>query len=128
MPNERIPPDPYNPYRDSDFNRSARIDNEYQFDPELREGVPSRGRVALFAVAIVLLLGAVFYGLNHTNPEQASTAPPAQTVQRNPASPQTGMGDTTRPNASPGTTTGAAPSTAPSTMSRPPAGSPPDNK
>jgi hypothetical protein len=139
MANERIPNDPYrstpsDPYGQLDNSRpvfagdemrnpsrldpdAARIDNELQPDPELAEGPATGGRVAMFAVAIALVLGAVFYGLNNTNINQASTAPAAapatSTAQNNaqqppPAPP--GMRDVTpRNNSEPGVTTGAAP-------------------
>src|ERR1700760_1889163 len=97
MANERIPNDPYrstpsDPYNQLDDSRPifagdelrspgrletdpARIDNELQPDPELAEGPATGGRIAMFAVAIALVLGAVFYGLNNTSINQASTAP-----------------------------------------------------
>ena len=128
MANERIP--------DDDFYRSS---SHYDRDlpPLDREfdNAPSSGKVALFAVAIALVLGAVFYGLNNTSTHQAQTPPPAQTAQGNnqvlPQAPP-GMRDVTpRANTAPGQTTGAAPSqttppsTAPSTMNRQPAGNAP---
>ena len=121
--------DPFDPtrsgFRDDDYDRASRFDNDYQFDPELREGPVSGTRVALFAVGIAVILGAVFYGLNNTSVHQATMEPPAQTAQRAPATPQTGANDTTpRLNTQPGTTTGAAPArpaTPPSDMSRQPA-------
>jgi hypothetical protein len=64
----------------------------------------------MFAVAIAVVLGAVFYGLNNTAINQAGTTPASQTAQTqtNPAAPP-GMRDVTpRNNAEPGTTTGAA--------------------
>jgi hypothetical protein len=74
----------------------------------------------MFAVAIAVVLGAVFYGLNNTTVNQAGTTPPSQTAQQtspaNPAAPP-GMRDVTpRNNSEPGTTTGAAPAR-PSTTS-----------
>jgi hypothetical protein len=84
-----------------------------QVDPELREGPVSGTRVALFAVGIAIILGAVFYGLNNTSVHEAQTQPPAQTAQtQNGASPTAppGMRDVTpKPNTEPGTTTGQAP-------------------
>ena len=118
MANQRIPNDPYDPYRsglsDDNFRRPQRFDSDMQIDPELREGPASSSRVALFAVAIAVVLGAVFYGLNNTSVKEAQTPPPAQTAQQSPqASPQapTGMRDVTPGrNNQAGTTTGAAPS------------------
>ena len=71
----------------------------------------------MFAVAIALVLGAVFYGLNNTSINQASPAPAAapatstaqNTAQQPPPAPP-GMRDVTpRNNSEPGVTTGAAP-------------------
>jgi hypothetical protein len=121
MANERIPNDLYRPTRAGDNLRSddlrspQRLDNELQPDPELAEGPAGGSRVAMFAVAIALVLGAVFYGLNNSSINQASTAPAApatSTAQNNtqppPAPP--GMRDVTpRGNTAAGVTTGAAP-------------------
>jgi hypothetical protein len=116
MVDDRFPNDPYRPnLADDEYARAARRDAQLQADPELREGPASSGKIALFAVAIALVLGAVFYGLNNTSVNQASTEPPAKTAQTTPANPSAppGMRDVTpRNNASPGVTTGAAPSKA----------------
>src|SRR5215469_9233430 len=108
MANERIPNDPYRsgPSDDS-FGRPQRFDNDMQIDPELQEGPASSSKIALLAVGIAIILGAVFYGLNNTSVKEAQTAPPAQTAQQTQppkANPQPGM------NTQPGMTTGAAPS------------------
>jgi hypothetical protein len=117
MANERIPNDPYDrplsSLRDPDFDRPQRFDNELQVDPELQEGPASASKVALFAVGLALVLGAVFYGLNNTSVKEAQTTPPAQTAQTQNAAPQgapQGMRDVTpsRTNTEPGTTTGSA--------------------
>jgi hypothetical protein len=112
---------PDDPYRsnltDADMRRQARLDNELQADPELAEGPASGAKVAMFAIAIAVVLGAVFYGLNNSTVNQAGTTPPTSTAQNTerttpPANP--GMRDVTpRPNADPGTTTGAAPAPRP---------------
>jgi len=118
-------PNPNDPYRaglsEEEIRHQARLnslDNELQPDPALAEGPPSGGKVAMFAVAIAVVLGALFYGLNNTTVNQAGTTPPNQTAQTQPANPAAppGMRDVTpRNNNEPGTTTGAArPSTAPS--------------
>ena len=138
MANERIPEDPYRSgLSDYDFNRSSRYDRELPpLDRDLDDRASSGGKVALFAVAIALILGAVFYGLNNTSTHQATNPPPAQTAQGSAQSlPQAapGMRDVTPPaNTEPGQTTGAAPSqpamppsTAPSQMSRQPPGEAP---
>ena len=139
MANERIPNDPFHPnLRDDDFGRASRYDTELQPDPELREGPASSGKIVLFGLAVALILGAVFYGLNNSTINQAGTTPPAQTAQQTqPASPAAppGIRDVTpRANTDQGTTTGAAPArpqtapaTAPTQMNRP-ANPPADNK
>jgi hypothetical protein len=124
MANERIPNDPYRPtladddLRGDDLRNPARLDNELQPDPELAEGPASSARVTMFAIAIALVLGVVFYGLNSSSINQAGTsstaqnATPATTAQNNtqpPAAPP-GMRDVTpRGNTQQGVTTGAAP-------------------
>jgi hypothetical protein len=111
-------PNPNDPYRlsDDEIRRQARLnslDNEIRPDPELGEGPASGAKVAMFAIAIAVVMGVVFYGLNNTSINQASTTPPAQTAQTQPANPPAappGMRDVTpRSNDQPGMTTGAAP-------------------
>jgi hypothetical protein len=133
MANQRIPNDPYDPYRsglsDDNFGRPQRFDNDMQIDPELQEGPVSSTKVALFAVGLAIILGAVFYGLNNTSVHEAQTQPPAQTAQtRNSASPAAppGMRDVTpKANTQPGITTGSAANrpTAPQSPASPPASS-----
>ena len=112
-------PNPNDPYRanlsDDEIRRQARLnslDNEIQPDPELAEAPSSSRKVAMYAIAIAVVMGVVFYSLNNTTINQAGTTPPAQTAQSqmaNPAAPP-GMRDVTpRANNQPGTTTGAAP-------------------
>jgi hypothetical protein len=132
MANQPNPTDPYRsnpadaPYRagsaDDEYRSAARLDNELQPDPELAEGPASGGKIAMFAVAVALVLGAVFYGLNNTSVNHAGTSSTAQnTTQSAPPATPPGMRDVTpRPNTSPGTTTGSAPAT-------PPASNPPAN-
>jgi hypothetical protein len=122
------PADPYrasDPTRASDLRDPARLDDELQADPELAEGPASGGKIAMFAVAVVLILGAVFYGLNNSSMEHAGTTPTAQNTARTapPAAPP-GMRDVTpRANTDQGVTTGAAPAR----PAPPPAAAPPDN-
>jgi hypothetical protein len=112
----RNPNDPYRPeLADDELRRTERMDRELQADPELSEGPATGGKVAMFAIAIALVLGAVFYGLNNSSMNPAgtgstATAPASQsTAQNNPAAPA-GMRDVTpRSNTEPGMTTGAAP-------------------
>src|ERR1700730_4374080 len=117
MANERIPNDPYAgnpadaPYRvnrDDEYRRAARLDNELQPDPELAEGPASGGRIAMFAVAVALVLGAVFYGLNNSSTTEFGTSTAQNTTQSSPPAAPPGMRDVTpRGNMEPGTTTGA---------------------
>ena len=110
------PTDPYRaPLSEDELARQARLnslDNDIQPDPMLDEGGPSGAKVAMFAVAIAVVLGALFYGLNNTSVNQASTDQGARTAQTQPATPAAppGMRDVTpKANSEPGTTTGAAP-------------------
>ena len=109
---ERNPNDPYRAnLSDDEIRRQARLDNELQADPELAEGPASSGKVAMFAIAIAVVLGAVFYGLNNSTVNQAGTSSTTEKTAQttNPAAPP-GMRDVTpRANSQPGTTTGAAP-------------------
>ena len=121
MANERIPEDPYRPnFAGDELRRPAPLDNELQADPELAEGPASGNRIAIFAVGIAVVLGAVFYGLNNSSINQASTSPAAptstaqNTAQPSPPPAPPGMRDVTphantAPNSAPGVTTGAAP-------------------
>jgi hypothetical protein len=108
----RVPNDPYrSPRADDDIRRQAPLDNELQPDPELAEGPASGGRIAVLAVAIAVIVGVVFYGLNNTPVHQAGTSSTAQnTAQDSPPAAPPGMRDVTpRSNNQPGMTTGAAP-------------------
>jgi hypothetical protein len=109
---ERNPSDPLRvDPADDDSRRAARLDNELQMDPELSEGPANAGKITLFAVAIALVLGAVFYGLNTTSVNHAGTSPTTQTSQSSPPSAPPGMRDVTPRgnNTDAGVTTGAAP-------------------
>jgi hypothetical protein len=123
MANDHIPNDPYRagdpdaPYRTKPRSdpAAAQLDKELQMDPELAEGPANGRRIALYAVGIAVVLGAVFYGLNSSSIKEAGTTPanPATTAQNTtPASPPAappGMRDVTpRDNSQPGMTTGAA--------------------
>jgi hypothetical protein len=110
---------PNDPYRanmtDDEIRRQARLnslDNEIQADPELGEGPASGAKIAMFAIAIAVVMGALFYGLNNTSVNQAGTSPSSQTAQTQPANPAAppGMRDVTpKSNNQPGMTTGASP-------------------
>ena len=121
MAYERNPNDPNRspdaPYRTDpageELRRTQRLDNELQVDPELAEGSASSGKIAMFAVAVAVVLGVVFFGLNHSTINQAGTTPTSSTAQNTPSSPPAappGMRDVTpRANTDQGVTTGAAP-------------------
>jgi hypothetical protein len=129
MANERNPDDLYRPNRassnssnraDDEYRRAARLDTELQADPELAEGPAGTGRIALFAIAVAVVLGVVFYGLNNSTINHAGTSSTAQN------STQSTAPATSRANTNQGTTTGAAPAqpqmppaTAPTQMNRP---------
>ena len=117
MANQQNPNDLYRPNRTDDDTRSpASLDTELQPDPELAEGPASGSRIALLAVAIAIVLGAVFYGLNNTSTNSAGTST-AQTPSTNQSTAQTspppvppGVRDVTpHNNNAPGVTTGAVP-------------------
>jgi hypothetical protein len=99
---------------DDEFRRQARLnslDSELQPDLELTEGPTSGAKVAMFAIAIAVVLGAAFYGLNNTSVNQAGTEPSSRTAQTTPAAPAAppGMRDVTpKANSNSGMTTGAA--------------------
>ncbi len=131
---EHNPNDPYRSLNDPDRSnlagdelRRATSDNELQMDPELAEGPANTGKIAMFAIAVAVVLGAAFYGLNNSTINHAGTSPTAQNTNQSsaPAAPP-GMRDVTpRANTDQGVTTGAAParpqtppSTAPAEMNR----------
>lgn len=114
MAYERNPDDPYRTNSgDHELRRAQRLDNEVQMDPELAGGPASTGKIAMAAIAVAVVLGAVFYGLNNSTINQAGTTPTSSTAQNTPSSPPAappGMRDVTpRANTNPGVTTGAAP-------------------
>jgi hypothetical protein len=118
MAHQRNPNDPHRAGRSEEEMR--RRDNELQADPQLAEGPASGTKVAMYAIAIAVVLGAVFYGLNNATVNQAGTTPPGQTAQQaQPANPATPSGKT---NTEPGTTTGAATNNRPTPPSPNPTG------
>jgi hypothetical protein len=85
-----------------EWRRRQALDNELQADPELAEGSAGGGRIALFAIAVIAILGVVLYGLNSTPTDTASNTP-AQTTSSGAAPGKMS------PNSNPGQTTGSAP-------------------
>lgn len=100
--------DPSDLNRTDELRRRQALDNELQADPELAEGPASGGRMALFAVAVIAILGVVFYGLNNS-PTNTAQTPPATISTPAQQNAQTNTMSPANPNANPGQTTGAAP-------------------
>jgi len=112
MANQPHPDDPYRfSLTDDGIRRQTRFDNELGPDPELAEAPASGSRIAMLAVAVAVILGAVFYGLNNAPIHQAGTTSTAQNAAPDsPLAAPPGMRDVTpRSNTQPGMTTGAAP-------------------
>jgi hypothetical protein len=106
------------------------LDGPLQADPELAEGPAGFGRIAIYAIAAILIVCAVLYGMsqNGTN-TAANPPPPANTAANAPNPPLPPVRNVTPgPNTQPGTTTGAAtgnPSPAPdNNMANPSAAGP----
>src|SRR5664279_4093014 len=117
------PTNPNDPYRadpvdrataaENDIRRAPLRETDLQSDPDLADSSTSGGRMALYAVAIALVLGAVFYGMNNSSMRQAGTTPASQSAQTQPGSPPAtspGVRDVTPRttdslNSNPGTTT-----------------------
>jgi hypothetical protein len=100
---------PNDPNRNwEDPNRPMSVDSNLQADPEMREGRSGAGRVALYGLAIALLLGAVFYGLNNTSNDNTTAQAPAASRAADNSS---GAVRDVSPNRESGVTTGAAPAT-----------------
>jgi hypothetical protein len=75
------------------------------------EGPVSGTRVALYAVAVLALVGALFYGMSTATNTDTASNPPASTMAQKPVTAPPAVRDVTpRPNTESGMTTGAAPS------------------
>jgi hypothetical protein len=139
-----FPREPDQPYRsvpsDDDIRqaaanelpRSSRFDDELQPDLELTEGPASSGRMAAYAIAALLIVGAVLYGVAHTsNSNTASTPPSTSTAANAPAptaAPPPVRNVTPGPNTQPGMTTGMTPNApAPTPQQNNPAPAPSDS-
>ncbi len=115
-----------------DMRRQARLGDDLQMDPDLAGDSASGVKIAMFAVAVAVVFGAIFYGLNISSTDHASTPSTAQNTESSPPAAPPGMRDVTprRANTDQGVTTGTAPTrpqtppaTAPTEMNRP--GNPP---
>ena len=88
MTHERVSEAPFRPGFEADYDRPQRLEQDLQLERELAEGRASSSKMGLLAISIVLVLGAVFYGLSYSSINEASTKPPpVQTAQTQPASP-----------------------------------------
>ena len=121
-------PNPNNPHRASrseEEMRQARFNN-LEADPELAERPASGAEISMYIIAIAVVLGVVFYGLNNSTVNETGTTPPSQTAQQtqpaNPATPSGTRDVTPRANTEPGTTTGAATTNRPTPPSPNPTG------
>jgi len=99
-----------------EIRRQEHIGGDYRSDFQLTDDPPSKGRVAAYAIAILAVLGALFYGLNTANnsSQTASNAPGAPTsmARSTPDTAQPPIRNVTPgPNSQPGVTTGSAPAT-----------------
>jgi hypothetical protein len=123
-------PNPNNPHRatrgEEKMQPQTHLNNPddlLQADPQLAEGPASGAKVAMYAIAIAIVLGGVFYGLNNRTVNQATT--PSQTAQQvqpaNPAAPA-GTGDGASPADAEPATTGAATTNRPTPPSSKPTG------
>jgi hypothetical protein len=104
------PNDPFiTPPPGDDYPRSS---DPIPGDRYIDDGPVSGTRVALYAVAVLALVGALFYGMSTaTNQDQASNPASSNMAQQKPATPPPAVRDVTpRPNAQPGMTTGSSPS------------------
>ena len=105
--------DPYLPSPSPSIEeiRRQQRESDLQMDRDLSES-PSTARVGLYAIAVVVVLGALFYGLNTVNrsTQTATSTPPSGMAQNTPAAPAPPVRNVTPgPNTAPGVTTGSAP-------------------
>lgn len=118
--------DPYRPLgTDDNLGEPSRLDEDLRVDPEMAEPAVSGGRIAVYALAIAVVLGGVLYGLHNSTLDHPGTPSTAQNAA--PAA-------APRPNTAAGTTTGtapahpaAAPSSGPTGLDVNRAGNPPVN-
>ncbi|ACI92846.1 conserved hypothetical protein [Afipia carboxidovorans OM5] len=97
--------DPNDQATEAAMRRRERLERELQPDPELAEGPASGGRIALFAIAVLAILGVVLYGLNSTS-DMASNPSSQTTANSSSTTPPATMPNS--PNTRPGQTTGSS--------------------
>jgi len=100
-----------------EWRRGQTPGSELQADSGLAGGPAGGGRMALFTIAVIAILGVVLYGLNSPEPTDTASNPPAQTTANNATAPSK-----VSANSNSGQTTGAAPAPAPKAV--PPAAHP----
>jgi len=122
MARERNPNDPYyedpaandlrrSTYEDAAANErrsSTRLDQEMQADP-VADNRMSGGRIAAAVAAVVVLIGALYYGMNMSSTSPTSTATQTTPASRDNAQNATPAVRDVTPNRDAGTTTGSAP-------------------
>lgn len=69
----------------------------------------SGAKMALYGVAVLALVGALFYGMSSTSNNTTAQNEPQNNMATNSAAPGAVRDVTPRPNSEPGTTTGSAP-------------------
>jgi uncharacterized protein HemX len=125
MANERKPNTPYEPeylhdpiepsLAESETRSPVDLDRDLRHYPELSERRANNTRIALLMLAIAIVLGAVFYGMNNSTLNQQTSTVPANsqptTTGQAPANPQTPSPASTAPGGA--NTNTAAPSNAP---------------
>lgn len=86
-------------------------------------------RIALYAVAVLAIVGALFYGMSATTTTDRAANPPANNMaSERPATPPPAVRDVTpRNNTAPGMTTGSAPAQPPAAPAEPAPANPAGN-
>lgn len=106
MAYQRNPNDPF-----TDPPPTDDVRREDMIEPMPPADAPSSGtRVALYGVAVLALIGALFYGMSNTSNNTTAQNEPANTTATNSTAPGAVRNVTPqRPNSEPGMTTGSAP-------------------
>lgn len=103
---------PNDPFVDPPLERPLPGDPILTEDPRFEKEEPVSGtRVALYAVAVLALVGALFYGMSMGTNTDTAQNPPTSSMSERAATPPPAVRDVTpRNNTAPGMTTGSAPS------------------
>lgn len=107
MTSERLRNDPYRADFGEDLGRAPALEDALRFDADVAEGPGDGTKVALIAVALALLMGALFYGLSNWNSNEADNSP-AVSNRAGPPAAQLGMHHVSlrKSSMAPGVTTG----------------------